>query len=458
MGEMEGTLSALIHAALPAENADDALRALEAESVTRPRLVAKYEEGRPALLSYLKAAGVHRLGDRQKITNQIARVARDELEAATAPAPSAGAESAEGKTAVATAMAAYSACREQGLAKPAAWLAAATKLKQRGNDAFKSGDSEHAVKLYSGAVEAANEATRLAEADAGTKVEGGTLLVSLYANLAAAYLRLERWGDVVASAGRALTLDPKHAKALYRRGVALLAQGERAAAKADLVASVRLDPKSRDARDVLADIEAAAAAEREAEKAKFQRGFAKQVAIDETASTYTDEPEDGIREAWREECDRLRTEMGRCVMEVGDQPWERALMDDDEPSQPRLKTENGGYQVAPIDYNDFRRQRKEQQRARAAGEPVKPITIDEKPLPPEPPPLREPSPPPPGPDDFEFDSLDELYAALRAEGVGHSDTAKLDAALRAKGVYPDDPEELEQLRRGLEESYAAAAC
>ena len=196
---------------VPADLVDGLNSSLQKAGLTLSALVAKFKEGRPAALSYLKAAGVERIGDRQKIANALAKSERlgtlkpflDE-EAAIS---SGLAERGKGTVPFPFATTA------------AAWLANAASLKQLGNEAFKAGKSAIAVDFYGDAIHAATEASGKQSAGAD-KEATSSLLASLHANTAASYLKLGQWTEVVSAASAALDLDAANPKALYRRGMA----------------------------------------------------------------------------------------------------------------------------------------------------------------------------------------------------------------------------------------------
>ncbi|PIK45765.1 putative tetratricopeptide repeat protein 12 [Apostichopus japonicus] len=82
----------------------------------------------------------------------------------------------------------------------------ATKLKEEGNVAFKEGDYETAVRLYSEGL------THLKD------------MLVLYTNRAQAYLHLQKYTEAIADCETALLLDPTFTKAFVHKGRALVAQ------------------------------------------------------------------------------------------------------------------------------------------------------------------------------------------------------------------------------------------
>ena len=63
-----------------------------------------------------------------------------------------------------------------------------------------------------------------------------------------------------------------------------------------------------------------------------QRRFKATLERDEAKDA--EESEDAVIAAWKDECDRLRLEKGRCVVNIGDQPWEYDKDDPDHESKP----------------------------------------------------------------------------------------------------------------------------
>ena len=437
MGEQSAsirTLPALLSStAIAAPRLDELRTQLVSAGVTCGSLAAQLKLGRPVLLGFLKEIGVDKLGDRQQIANAAAKAERLNM-----LRPYLSEENA-----IASGLANGKCVPFPHAEKAASWLANATRLKELGNEAFKRSKNEAAIDLYGDAALAATRARSAPDASSSSGGGGGaastveavatTLLVSLHANTSAAFLKLERWVDVVDAATCALDLDESHAKALYRRGVAHRELKRRAEAKRDLVECVKLDPQNREAREALSALDAA----KRAAKQAYQAAFVETLARDEAEDA--EESEDTVLEAWRKECDRLRLEKGRCVVEVGDQPWE---IDDpeDHQSQPRF----GGFQLAPITLEDFKRERKAKRQAAEAEAAAEAAAAKERYVQA----AREAA----RRDGADLGAIDRLAESLRAEGVDTSDPAAMGAALRARGIDPDDREQFIDFAR----DYSAA--
>ena len=247
--------------------------------------LAKIAKNRTAVLAILKDRGVEKLGERQKLTNALAKAERANL---LKPC-------LDERTAIASGLAAGKLVPYPHAEKPASHLANATALKDLGNTSFKASSLEPAIDLYADAILAASAA--IPAKDAGTEATAVALLVSLHSNTAACYLKLERWMEVVASATCAIDLDATNAKALYRRGIAYThLDNKRGDARKDLVACVKLDPKNRDAREALAAIDK----EKAAQKAAFSEAFKKEIARDESEDTRAKEAAAAEAAAMRE--------------------------------------------------------------------------------------------------------------------------------------------------------------
>lgn len=106
---------------------------------------------------------------------------------------------------------------------------AAVKLKEQGNAAYKAGNIAKALLFYKQAIQQCKDEEKNTKK---ASLETNNLLATLYSNVAAAALRLNRPSDAAAAARKANTLRPKWTKPLHRLAEALLECGEFAAAVA----------------------------------------------------------------------------------------------------------------------------------------------------------------------------------------------------------------------------------
>ena len=141
----------------------------------------------------------------------------------------------------------------------ASCIAEAERLKAEGTALLQAGDAAKAVGKYSrvfayvqglglSEASAASAVMQLTGRSIGEKVAPSqqaaidALLFASNCNLALCYLKLAQPERVVAFASKALQLQPQSAKALFRRGAALLSLGNVDAARADLEAASSLCP------------------------------------------------------------------------------------------------------------------------------------------------------------------------------------------------------------------------
>ena len=99
----------------------------------------------------------------------------------------------------------------------------ATPLKEKGNEYFKKGESEEAIKCYK---QAADSLAKQLNATGKEAELVKQLNISLYSNISACYLKTKQAKEAVEYAGKVLSLEPTHPKALYRLSQGQLALGE----------------------------------------------------------------------------------------------------------------------------------------------------------------------------------------------------------------------------------------
>ncbi|MBN3277469.1 FKBPL protein, partial [Polyodon spathula] len=132
-------------------------------------------------------------------------------------------------------------------------LGSIVKHKQRGGARFRAGDVWGAAHSYSLAMRLAVTLQMVVPAEQDPEFQRARS--ELHANLAACQLRLGQPRNALLSATRALGIQPRCAKALYRRGLALTMLGEFEQARADLRGVLELEPASKPALQALRDLE-----------------------------------------------------------------------------------------------------------------------------------------------------------------------------------------------------------
>jgi FK506-binding protein 4/5 len=149
-------------------------------------------------------------------------------------------------------------------------VGAAGAAKSAGNDKFRAGAWEGAIKKYS-------HALSLVEYDTGFGAEGkaaaADLKKAVNLNLAAAHLKLGDFKAALKATDAVLAKDGLNGKALYRRAQAHLGTQDFVEAERDCRAALDADPASRDARALLARIKKEGAASDKKERAAYANMF-----------------------------------------------------------------------------------------------------------------------------------------------------------------------------------------
>lgn len=155
-------------------------------------------------------------------------------------------------------------------------LKVASDCKEFGNKAFKAGDFTAALDKYQKGLRYVDELDSDAE-PADTKPKTDALRVTLNSNAALMNLKLEAWTECVRAADGALAMESieakEKAKALYRKGFALVRLKDEDSAQAALEEAKRLAPDDKAIVNELAAVRQAAAARLAKEKAAYKKFF-----------------------------------------------------------------------------------------------------------------------------------------------------------------------------------------
>lgn len=146
-------------------------------------------------------------------------------------------------------------------------LEAGERIRLLGNQYFGKGEFENAIDKYS-------KAARYLDTAIPTSADGDAInekRAACHSNTAMCYLKLSKWSDARRAADAALEIQPKNAKALYRRAIASLSSGDTESAIADFKASKVLDPANA---EIDAKLHEAQELEKK-QKAKLAAGFKK---------------------------------------------------------------------------------------------------------------------------------------------------------------------------------------
>ncbi|KAK8120537.1 peptidyl-prolyl cis-trans isomerase [Apiospora kogelbergensis] len=157
-------------------------------------------------------------------------------------------------------------------------LEIAANCKDYGNKAFKGGDATLALDKYQKGLRYLNEEPDLDGAPADTKSKMDALRFTLNSNSAMMNIKLEAWSDAEHAATTALAVsgisDTEKAKALYRRGVALIKMKDEESAIKSLEEAKKLVPGDAAINKELDAVKKAAADRLKKEKAAYKKFFA----------------------------------------------------------------------------------------------------------------------------------------------------------------------------------------
>lgn len=87
------------------------------------------------------------------------------------------------------------------------------------------------------------------------------------------YLKTEKHVEAQKNCDKALEIDPKNEKGLFRRGQAYFGQKDFELAKADFLKLLEIDPNNSVAKSQLVNVNIKLKAHREAEKMKYKNMF-----------------------------------------------------------------------------------------------------------------------------------------------------------------------------------------
>jgi peptidyl-prolyl isomerase D len=156
-------------------------------------------------------------------------------------------------------------------------LKIANDCKEFGNKAFKAGDLSVALDKYQKGLRYLNEDPSLDNEPADTKDKIDALRVSLNSNSALMNLKLGAWDETVRAADNALAIssisDKDKAKALYRRGFALVRLKDEDTALESLEQAKKLAPEDAAIANELAAVKKVASARLNKEKAAYKKFF-----------------------------------------------------------------------------------------------------------------------------------------------------------------------------------------
>ena len=141
-------------------------------------------------------------------------------------------------------------------------------MKARGNRAFAARDFAKAIRRYGGGIDAAAKDLEPDLDDEAIK-ERRSLASALYLNRAAARLELKEFKGALSDCDEVLESEPRHAKALYRRGRCCLEMDDWPAAKKAFASVLEVDASNKDARRGLQRVRDAVRRQKALDRARF---------------------------------------------------------------------------------------------------------------------------------------------------------------------------------------------
>ncbi|KAI9344791.1 hypothetical protein DFJ73DRAFT_839688 [Zopfochytrium polystomum] len=142
-------------------------------------------------------------------------------------------------------------------------IAKGKEQKDIGNQAFKNGDNQAALRSYHNAVLYLSGLDSSSmngivgnqkELEQSLKDDIMKTLATCHNNIAAVHIRNQKWDRAITYCNKVLEKQPENSKALFRRGQSNLALNNLDAAEADLVKAAKLEPKDAAIRGELAKI------------------------------------------------------------------------------------------------------------------------------------------------------------------------------------------------------------
>jgi tetratricopeptide (TPR) repeat protein len=152
---------------------------------------------------------------------------------------------------------------------PTELVAEAVRVKDEGNDHFKSGDLIKASRSYRKGTSLLKNLNKANTGDEQVKA----LLVSLQTNLSMVCFKQNKHKQSRDVASKALEVDSENVKALFRRAVACRKLGDFDKAKDDLKFALQLDPTNKAVQKELLSLKKEADDKKKAEKAALAKAF-----------------------------------------------------------------------------------------------------------------------------------------------------------------------------------------
>jgi peptidyl-prolyl isomerase D len=142
--------------------------------------------------------------------------------------------------------------------------------KNKANELFLQGNYQHAAIHYAKAL---RDCAELVDSDPVVDEKAKDVKLSLYLNLALAYIKLDQFDDAMLPCNDALKLDTTNVKALYRRATVLYQKHKFDDAIKDLDDAGRLAPEDKAVRKLRGRVDQEIAKQKKKEKIIAQKMF-----------------------------------------------------------------------------------------------------------------------------------------------------------------------------------------
>lgn len=253
-------------------------------------------------------------------------------------------------------------------ADPNEALIQAINHKEEGNSYFKAGDLISAARSYRHGTTLLKNLNQNNTGDDQVK----QLIVSLQTNLSMVCFKQNKHKMSRDVANKALEVDNKNVKALYRRGVASRALGDIDAARADLKEALKCDPANTAVKKELLVIKKSLEDHKKKEKARLQKAFSKSGG----SLLYSDKEAEEQRkleekkEKERQEAEALKKRKqeweDECVRRMSSEPPEEAISYEDWDKSKKKKEEDEEKARKKAKKEEEHRKREEKRKAREA--------------------------------------------------------------------------------------------
>jgi len=144
------------------------------------------------------------------------------------------------------------------------------RRKNEGNELFEKQKYSLAIQKYEKAIDLLKYDSSFSDEE---KKQANELKLPCYLNLAASYLKAQDYKLVIENSKKALEIDSKNVKGLWRRGIAYMSSGDWDFAKVDFENALEIDPENKSVKTSYAQLKKKIAAADKKDRQRFQNLF-----------------------------------------------------------------------------------------------------------------------------------------------------------------------------------------